>query len=98
MLASTQMIAWSIAAFIIPSTATVILIFVPIYYFIPMGAVISGAFLLFVLYRMSVRDEVPQDEREDFQAVTAQVVYPGDYSNQDAYEDEDSGKTSGLVS
>jgi len=98
MLSSTQMIAWSFAAFIIPSTATLILAFVPIYYFIPMGGLISACFMLFVLFRMRVRDEVPQEEREDFQAVTAQVAYPGDYSNPDAYEDEDAGSTEGLVS
>ncbi len=99
MLSSTQMIAWSIAAFIIPSIATVVLAFVPIQYFIPVGGTISAIFLVFVLYRMSVRDEVPQEEREEFQTVTAQVAYPGDYSNPDAYEDEDkhAGKSEGLV-
>lgn len=97
MLSSTQMIAWSIAAFIIPTIATIALAFVPIHYFIPIGGAISAAFLGFVLYRMRVRQEVPQDEREDFQAVTAQVAYPGDYSNPDAYEDEAAGSSQGLV-
>lgn len=99
MLSATQMIAWSLAAFIIPSIVTVVLVFVPIQYFIPIGGAISAIFLMFVLYRMRVRDEVPQDEREDFQAVTAQVAYPGDYSNPDAYEEEDgdAGSSEGLV-
>lgn len=97
MLSSTQMIAWSLAAFIIPSIATVILAFMPIQFFMPMGMAISALFFVFVLYRMRVREEVPQEEREDFQAVTAQVAYPGDYSNPDAYEDESAGTTQGLV-
>lgn len=99
MLSSTQMIAWSIAAFVIPSLATVILAFMPVQFFMPMGMLISSIFLAFVIYRMWVREEVPLEEREDFQAVTAQVAYPGDYSNPDAYEeeDEDAGSSEGLV-
>jgi len=97
MLASTQMIAWSIAAFIIPTIATIVLAFVPVQYFIPIGGSMSAVFFLFVLYRMQVRQEVPQDNREDFQAFTAQVAYPGDYSNPDAYEDEVAGNSEGLI-
>ena len=97
MLSSTQMIAWSLAAFIVPATATAILAFMPIQFFMPMAAGISAVFFLFVLYRMRQRRDVEAEEKETFQTVTAQVAYPGDYSNPDAYEDEDAGTSEGLV-
>lgn len=97
MLSSTQMIAWSISAFIIPSIATIILAFLPIQFFMPMGMLISATFLLFVLYRMRQRQDVEMEDKESFQTVTAQVAYPGDYSNPDAYEDDDAGTSEGLV-
>ena len=97
MLSSTQMIAWSLAAFIVPATATAILAFMPIQFFMPMAAGISATFLLFVLYRMRQRKDVVAEDKETFQTVTAQVAYPGDYSNPDAYEDEDAGTSEGLI-
>ena len=97
MLSSTQMIAWSLAAFIVPATATAILAFMPIQFFMPMAAGISATFLLFVLYRMRQRRDVVAEDKETFQTVTAQVAYPGDYSNPDAYEDEDAGTSEGLI-
>lgn len=97
MLSSTQMIAWSFAAFVVPATATAILTFMPIQFFMPMAAGISATFFLFVLYRMRQRKDVRVEEKETFQTVTAQVAYPGDYSNPDAYEDEDAGTSEGLI-
>jgi len=97
MLASTQMIAWSIAAFIVPTIGTVLLAFLPIQFFMPMGSLIVGTYLVFVIYRMRQRKDVILEDKESFQPVTAQVAYPGDYANPDAGEDEAAGMTEGLT-
>jgi len=62
-----------------------------------MAAAISATFFVFVLYRMRQRKDVQAEDKESFQTVTAQVAYPGDYPNPDAYEDEDAGSSEGLV-
>lgn len=98
MLSSTQMIAWSVSAFIVPAMATLALAFMPVQFFMPVGASISALFLLFVIYRMMQRGDVEAGEKESFQPVTAQVVYPGEYSNPDAItaDDDTAGVTEGL--
>ncbi len=99
LLSSTQMITWSIAAFIFPTIATIALPFVPIQSFMGICGAIVLVFGIFIFYRINQRsEEVPPDERDNVLPGTALVVNPGDYSNPDAYEDEDAGSTSGLVS
>lgn len=97
MLSSTQMVSWSLAAFIIPLFSTIAATFLPIWFFMPLCFVLTIIFMIFVMYRMSIRQEVDEEEREDFQAVTSQVVFPGDYSNPDVYDEDDAGSTIGLV-
>ncbi|MGB7285953.1 MAG: MFS transporter [Salaquimonas sp.] len=99
MLASTQMIVWSLAAFIFPTIATIALPFIPIQSFMVMCGLIVMAYGIFVFYRINQRSaEIPPEERDNALPGTALVVNPGDYSNPDAYDDENSGTSSGLVS
>ena len=55
------------------------------------------AFAVFVLMRILVRDAVPQDEMENFQYATAQVVNPGEYYNPEAIAEANAGATEGLL-
>ena len=97
MLSSTQMITWSMAAFIFPTIATIALPFMPIQSFMVFCGLILFVYGAFVLYRMRKRStEIPPKDRDPMIPATAIVVNPGDYSNPDAY-DEDAGKSSGLV-
>ncbi|MCB1439507.1 MAG: MFS transporter [Nitratireductor sp.] len=96
MLSSTQMIAWSVAAFVIPLCATVALAFLPVKSFMPIAAVLAGCFLIFTLFRMRSRKEIPADEREAFQPVTAQVVYPGDFANPDAPSEDEAPEAEAI--
>lgn len=98
MLSSTQMIAWSITGFLVPLFSTFAATIFPITFFMPLCGTITLIYGIFVIYRMKIRDEVPDEEKESFQPVTAVVAYPGDYSNPDAWEDEDAGSSEGLVS
>ncbi|MCB1386719.1 MAG: MFS transporter [Nitratireductor sp.] len=97
MLSSTQMIAWSTSAFIVPLIATVALAFAPVQYFMPAAAVISGLFMVFVIIRMFKRRDVAPADKDAFQPITSQVAYPGDYANPDAYDDDNSGASEGLI-
>ncbi len=99
LLSSTQMIVWSLAAFIFPTIATVALPFIPIQSFMGFCGFIIFVYGLFVLYRIRRRSkEVPPQDRDTILPGTALVVNPGGYSNPDAYDDENSGKSGGLVS
>lgn len=96
MLSSTQMISWSLAAFVVPLIATFALAYLPVQSYMLVGVLIGVPFLAFVIYRMRVRNDVEAEDKDGFQPVTAQVAFPGDYSNPDAYEDEEAGSTEGL--
>lgn len=87
MLSSTQMIAWSMAAFVVPLIGTIMLAFMPIQFFMLTSAFIAAGFLVFVLRRIQTTKAVRIKDMEDFQPVTAQVAYPGDFANPDAYEE-----------
>ena len=98
MLSSTQMITWSLAAFIFPTIATIALPFLPIQTFMAFCGIIIMTYGLFVLYRIRKRSrEIPPGQRGTVLPGTALVVNPGDYSNPDAYEDENAGSSGGLV-
>ena len=96
-LSSTQMVMWSVGAFIVPMISTVLLFFLPVSMFFWLILVISMAFAVFVLMRILVRDAVPQDEMENFQYATAQVVNPGEYYNPEAIAEANAGATEGLL-
>ncbi len=84
LLSSTQMIAWSVSAFVVPLGATILIQYFPIASYMAMCGAIAGIFGLFVLVRLRSRGDAATSEREAFQTITAQVVHPGEYANPDA--------------
>jgi predicted MFS family arabinose efflux permease len=84
LLSSTQMIAWSVSAFIVPLAATLMIRVLPVASYMAMCGAIAGLFGGFVLVRLLWRGDAVAGEREAFQTITAQVVHPGDYANPDA--------------
>lgn len=96
MLSSTQMVAWSASAFVLPLIATLLIRFLPLASFMYVCGVVVFIFGIFVFYRLRQRPEMTEEEdREQFQWVTAQTVYPGEYANPDSGE-ENAGITEGL--
>ena len=96
-LSSTQMVMWSLGAFIVPMISTVLLFFLPVSMFFWLILFISAAFAIFVSLRIFVREAVPQDEMENFQYATAQVVNPGEFFNPEAVAEANAGATEGLL-
>ena len=96
-LSSTLMIVWSLGAFIIPLTSTILLQFLPVKMFMWLLLSISSAFAIFVALRIFVRKAVPQDEMENFQYATAQVVNTGEYYNPEMIAEANAGVGEGLL-
>ncbi|MGI9352561.1 MAG: MFS transporter [Rhizobiaceae bacterium] len=96
-LSSTQMVMWSIGAFIIPLMSTGLLLFLPVTMFMWLLLILSMLFAMFVVVRIFARKAVPQEEMENFQYSTAQVVNPGEYYNPEAVAEANAGATEGLV-
>ncbi|MEM7214075.1 MAG: MFS transporter [Pseudomonadota bacterium] len=97
-LSSTQMVMWSVGGFFIPLLSTGLLLFLPVTMFMWLLLGLSAFFAIFVVIRIFAREAVPQDEMENFQYTTAQVVYPGEYYNPEAIAEANAGATEGLVS
>ena len=95
-LSSTQMVMWSLGAFIIPLISTGLLFFFPVTMFMWLLLGISAFFAVFVVVRIFIRDAVPTEEMESFQYATAQVVNPGEYYNPEAQEEANAGVSEGL--
>jgi MFS family permease len=96
-LSSTLMIVWSFGAFIIPLTSTLLLQFLPIKMFFWLLFSLSAIFAVFVALRIFVRERVPQDEMENFQYATAQVVNTGEYYNPEMVAEANAGVGEGLL-
>ncbi len=96
MLSATLMIAWSVAAFIVPTIAVFSAQFLPLSFFMPLCGAMTLAFGVFVVFRTMQRSEIPVEDRDNFQPVTGQIAYPGDYSNPDAIYDEEAGTSEGI--
>ncbi|MEM9330079.1 MAG: MFS transporter [Pseudomonadota bacterium] len=96
-LSSTQMVMWSVGAFIIPLMSTVLLLFLPVTMFMWLLLALSSFFAAFVIVRIFIRDAVPQEEMENFQYATAQVVNPGEYYNPEAIAEANAGSSEGLI-
>ncbi|MEM7289754.1 MAG: MFS transporter [Pseudomonadota bacterium] len=96
-LSSTQMVMWSLGAFIVPLMSTGLLTVLPVDMFMMLILTISSGFAVFVLARITVREAVPQDEMENFQYATAQVVNTGEYYNPEAIAEANAGVSEGLV-
>jgi len=96
-LSSTLMIVWSFGAFIFPLTSTALLQFLPVKMFMWLLLSLSATFALFVLLRIFARKAVPQDEMENFQYATAQVVNTGEYYNPEIIAEANAGVSEGLM-
>lgn len=96
-LSSTQMLVWSFGAFIVPLISTGLLFVLPVTMFMWLILVLSGGFAIFVVLRIFVRAAVPQEEMENFQYSTAQVVNAGEYYNPEAVAEANAGVTEGLL-
>lgn len=97
-LSSTQMVMWSIGAFVIPLLSTGLLLFLPVTMFMWLLLGVSMFFAVFVAMRIFVRDAVPQHEMESFQYTTAQVVHTGEYYNPEALAEANAGVSEGMLS
>ena len=96
-LSSTLMIVWSFGAFIVPLSSTIILQFLPVKMFMWLLLSLSAIFAVFVMLRLFVRKAVPQDEMENFQYATAQVVNTGEYYNPEMIAEANAGVGEGLL-
>ncbi len=95
-LTSTQMVMWSSGAFVVPLISTGLLLFLPVSIFMWMIVLISVVFGLFVVLRIFVRNAAPQEDMENFQYATAQIVNPGEYYNPEAIAESTAGSSEGL--
>ena len=76
-LASTMLVAWSIAATVVPMLVTLL---TPVFgqrTFIYAAMAVAALYAFFVLLRLRKRDEVPAAERESFEIRSAQVPNAG---------------------
>ncbi|MCY1293426.1 hypothetical protein D9M70_426850 [compost metagenome] len=76
-LASTMLVAWSIAATVVPMLVTLL---TPVFgqrTFIYAAMAVAALYALFVLMRLRKRDEVPAAERESFEIRSAQMPNAG---------------------
>ncbi len=96
-LSSTLMIVWSVGAFVIPLISTILLQFLPVKMFMWILLLLSASFAIFVVIRIFVRAAVPQNEMENFQYATAQVVNTGEYYNPEMVAEANAGATEGLT-
>ncbi len=96
-LSSTLMIIWSLGAFIVPLTSTLLLQFLPVKMFMWLLLSLSAVFAIFVALRIFIRQAVPQDEMENFQYATAQVVNTGEYYNPEMVAEANAGVGEGLL-
>ena len=58
---------------------------------------LSVVFAIFVALRIFVREAVPQDDMENFQYATAQVVNTGEYYNPEMVAEANAGVGEGLL-
>jgi hypothetical protein len=61
-----------------------------------MCGTIVAIFAVFVVIRLKARGDAAPAEREAFQTISAQVVYPGDFANPDAIGNERAGTSEGI--
>ena len=71
-LSSTLMIAWSLSGVIMPALTTVLMPYTGINTFIWLSLLLAIFYLLFVGYRMTLREAVPESEQTTYQTVSAQ--------------------------
>lgn len=72
-LSSTLLIAWSLSGLVLPGLATAL---TPVFgprAFMYLALTVAAAYALFVAYRLTRREPVPEAEQEPYQAVSAQA-------------------------
>ncbi len=96
-LSSTLLVAWSISGFIVPAaTALLTPVLGPrAFMFIAMG--IAALYGLFVLYRLTRREAVPEEDQEPYQQITAQAPYTPELAPLPGLDEDDPQATPHLA-
>jgi len=79
-LSSTLLVAWSISGLALPGIATALTPILGPRAFMYLAIAIAAAYAMFVAYRVTRRDAVPDTQQEPYQAVTAQAPRTADLS------------------
>jgi len=91
------MVAWSTSAFFVPLISTALIQFFDISAFMWVGGAISSLYGMFVIWRIFQREPVEEEEREPFQATSAQVPYYSEILPPEDESDHFSGASEGLA-
>jgi len=81
-LSSTLMVAWSLSGLVLPGIATALTPIVGPRAFMVIALVVAAAYALFVAYRVTRREPVPDAEQEPYQPVSAQAPYTAELAPQ----------------
>ena len=76
------MVAWSLSGLVLPGIATAL---TPVFgprAFMVIALVVAAAYALFVAYRVTRREPVPDAEQEPYQPVSAQAPYTAELAPQ----------------
>ena len=77
-LASTLLVAWSVSGLVLPGIATALTPYVGPRAFMFVAMAVAAAYGLFVLYRLTRREAVGEDDAEPYQPISAQAPYPAE--------------------
>ena len=72
-LSSTLLIAWSLSGVIMPAATTLLMPYTGINTFLWLSIGLAGFYLSFVIYRMTLREPVPEEKQTSYQTVSAQA-------------------------
>ena len=94
-LSSTMLFAWSVSGVIVPAVATSLTALYGTVAFIYIAVAIAVAYALFVLWRISRRQQVPSEETGSFAPLAAQAPLPVDLATPD--DEPESGPDVGSL-
>ncbi len=86
-LSSTLMIAWSISGFVVPGLTTIVTPVVGPQAFMYVAVAIATLYGLFVAYRLTMREAVPEEDLEPYQQISAQAPLTSELAPQVAEEE-----------
>ena len=72
-LSSTLLIAWSLSGVVLPAVTTLLMPYTGTNTFLWLALGLAVFYMAFVLYRMTLREPVPEKEQTSYQTVSAQV-------------------------
>lgn len=86
-LSSTLLVAWSVSGTVLPGAATLLTPIVGPQAFMYVTVVSAALYAVFVLYRLTRREPVPDEDQEPFQQMTAQIPLTAELAPQPAEDD-----------